>query len=52
MTGNLKLIVSNLPEINCGNSESLSDLSQLTDLFYDTGLNHQIIKDHRLGKPT
>lgn len=26
-------------------------MSQLKDLFYDTGLDLQIIKAHRLGKP-
>lgn len=46
------IIVFNLPELNSENTNSLSDLSRLNDLFNDTGLNLQIAKAHRHGKPT
>lgn len=45
------IIVFNLPELNSENSENFSDMSQLKNLFSDSGLNLQIIKAHRLGKP-
>lgn len=45
------VIVFNLPELNSENSGNQSEMSHLKDLFYDIGLNLQIIKAHRLGKP-